>query len=156
MTRIQYLGYIVDEHGVHANPAKIQAIWDWPTPTTLTKLHNFLSLAKFYRRFVLGFSHIAWALNQLTKRGGKAIFFWSESQHKSFVELKHLLCSTPVLSLPNLQQTFKIETHASDYAVGTVLTQHGNLVAYHSATLSYVVCKYPTYDKEMYSIVQAY
>ena len=28
MSRIQYLGYIVDEHGVHADPTKIQAIWD--------------------------------------------------------------------------------------------------------------------------------
>jgi hypothetical protein len=39
--------------------------------------------------------------------------------------------------------------------VGAVLTQHGNLVAYHSETLSDIVRKYPTYDKEMYSIVQA-
>jgi hypothetical protein len=28
------------------------------------------------------------------------------------------------------------------------------IVAYHSETLSYVVCKYPTYDEEMYFIVQ--
>jgi hypothetical protein len=57
--------------------------------------------------------------------------------------------------LPDLQQPFKIETDASDYVVGTVLTQHGHPVAYHSETLSDTVRKYPTYDKEMYSIVQA-
>ena len=28
MTGIQYLGYILDEHGVHVDPTKIQAIWD--------------------------------------------------------------------------------------------------------------------------------
>jgi hypothetical protein len=38
MDRVQYLGYIVDAHGVHVDPAKIQFIRDWPTPTTLTKL----------------------------------------------------------------------------------------------------------------------
>ena len=26
MTRVQYLGYIVDEHGVHVDPTKIQSI----------------------------------------------------------------------------------------------------------------------------------
>jgi hypothetical protein len=69
--------------------------------------------------------------------------------------LKQRLCSSPVLSLPDLQQPFEIETDASDYAVGIVLTQHGHPMAYHSETLSDVVHKYPTYDKEMYSIVQA-
>lgn len=45
---------------------------------------------------------------------------------------------------------------ASNYIVGAVLTQHGHLMAYHSETFSYVVYKYPTYDKEMYSIIQGY
>ena len=58
-----------------------------------------------------------------------------------------------MLTLPDLQQPFEIETEASDYAIGAVLTQQGNLVAYHSETLFDIVCKYPTYDKEMYSIV---
>jgi hypothetical protein len=61
-----------------------------------------------------------------------------------------------MLSLPDLQQPFEIETDASDYVVGVVLTQHGHPMAYHSETLSYTIHKYPTYEKEMYSIVQAY
>jgi len=78
MTRVQYLGYIVDEHGVHVDPSMIQAIRDWLASTTLTALCNFLGLANFYRRFVFGFSHIAWALNQVTKGSGKAKFVWAE------------------------------------------------------------------------------
>ena len=135
------------------DPTKIQVIQDWPAPTTLTKLHSFLGLANFYRRFVLGFSHITWPLSQVTKGGAKAKFFGLESQHKAFIELKHRLCSAPVLTLPDLQQPFEIETDASNYAIGAVLTQHGHPVAYHSETFSDTVCKYLTYDKEMYSIV---
>jgi hypothetical protein len=80
MNRVQYLGYIVDEHGVHVDPAKIQVICDWPAPTTLTELQSFLGLANFYRRFVLGFSHIAWALSQVTKGGGRAKFVWGKEK----------------------------------------------------------------------------
>lgn len=51
---------------------------------------------------------------------------------------------------------FEIVIDASDYAFVIVLTQHGYHVAYHSETLSEVVHKYPTYEKEMYFIIQAY
>ena len=69
MTEVQYVGYIIDEQGVHVDLAKIQVIRDWPAPTTLTELCNLLGLANFYRKFVLGFSHITWPLCQVTKGG---------------------------------------------------------------------------------------
>jgi hypothetical protein len=55
----------------------------------------------------------------------------------------------PMLSLPDLQQPFEIETTVLDYVVGIVLTQHNHHVAYHSETLYDFVCKYPNYEKEM-------
>jgi hypothetical protein len=84
ITQVQYLGYIIDERGVHVDPTNIQVIWDWPAPTTLTELRSFLGLSNFYRRFVLGFSHITWPLSQVTKGGAKEKLFWSESQQKAF------------------------------------------------------------------------
>jgi hypothetical protein len=57
---VQYLGYIVDENGVHVDPAKIQVIDEWISLTTLSEIQSFLGLANLYRRFVLVFSHIAW------------------------------------------------------------------------------------------------
>jgi len=65
--------------------------------------------------------------------------FWFKSQHKVFAELKHRLFSSPVLTLSDLQQPFQIEIDASDYVIGTVLTQQGNPVAYHSEILSDIV-----------------
>jgi hypothetical protein len=102
---------------------------------------------------VLGFSHIALVLNQVAKGGGREKFMWGKEQQRAFDDLKHRLCSTLVFSFLDLQQSFDIESDASDYAVGTILTQHSHLVAYHSETLLDTVRKYPTYDKEMYSIV---
>jgi hypothetical protein len=78
-----------------------------------------------------------------------------KEQQREFDDLKHRLCSAQVLSFPNLQQPFEIDIDSSDYVVGAVLTQHDHPVAYHSETLSDIVQKYPTYDKEMHSIVQA-
>jgi hypothetical protein len=69
--------------------------------------------------------------------------------------LKKRLYSSPVILLLDLQDPFEIKIDSSDYVVGIILTQHGHPVAYHSETLSDTIRKYPTYDKEMYSIVQA-
>jgi hypothetical protein len=92
----------------------------------------------------------------VTKGIGRDNFMWRKEKKLAFEDLKHRFFSAHVLSLPDLQQLIEIETHASDYDVGIVLTQHGHLVEYHSETLSDVFCKYHTYDKEMYSIVQAH
>eukprot|EP00253_Pinus_taeda_P028017 PITA_28017 len=121
MTQVQYLGYIIDEQGVHVDPAKIQVIRDWPSPTTLIELHNFLGLATL--------------LSQ-----------------KAFTNLKDRLRTTLVLALPDLQQPFEVEEDAFDYAIRAVLTQHEHPVACHSETLSEIIQKYPTYDKEMKNI----
>eukprot|EP00253_Pinus_taeda_P007575 PITA_07575 len=185
MTLVQYLGYIIDEWGVNVDLAKIQVIWDWPTLTTLTEICNFLGLANFYCRHVDNGIITFWgrkgSSTQTTdlyssyrcKGSCKIIairsgplesshqgrsekkFFWSESQQKAFIELKYRLCSAPVLTLPDLKQPFEIKTDAYDYSIGPVLTQQGHPVAYHSDTLSDTVWKYPTYDKEKYSIVHA-
>ena len=104
---------------------------------------------------MLGFSHITWHLSQVTKGGVKEKFFRSKNQLNAFAKLKHRLWCAPVLTLPYLQQPFEIETDASDYAIGAVLNKQGHPMAYHSETLSDTVHKYPTYDKEMYSIIQA-
>jgi hypothetical protein len=153
MKMVEYLGSIDDENGVHVDLAKNQFIHHWPSPTTLNKLQSFLVLYNIYRMFILGLSHIAWTLNQVTKDGGKGKFVWGKSREKAFGNFIHHLCSGPVLSLPNLQQPFEIDIDASDYAMGIVLTQNNHLMEYHSETLSYVGRKYPNYEKEMYSIV---
>jgi hypothetical protein len=119
------------------------------SPTTLIELWSFLGLANFYHRFELGVSHIAWDLSQVAKGGSKTKFLWVQSQQKSFDDLKQWLCSALVLSLPDLQQHFEIETDAFNYVVGAILTRSGHPVAYHITTLSYSVHKYPTYNKEM-------
>ena len=49
----------------------------------------------------------------------------------------------------------EIDTDASNYAMGVMITQSGHLVAFHLENLSEIVRKYLTYEIELYSTVQA-
>jgi hypothetical protein len=80
---------------------------------------------------------------------------WGQSQQQVFEDLRQHLCSALVLSLSYLQQPFGFKTDDLYYDVGVIVTQHDHHVAYHCETLLDVFRKYHTYDKEMYSIVQA-
>ncbi|GJZ60857.1 putative reverse transcriptase domain-containing protein [Tanacetum coccineum] len=68
---VQFLDHVIDNKGVHVDPAKVEAIRNWATPTTPTKVRQFLRLASYYRRFIEGFSLISKPVTKLTKEDKK-------------------------------------------------------------------------------------
>eukprot|EP00253_Pinus_taeda_P021334 PITA_21334 len=121
----KYFSKIDLKSGYHQVPSEPSDVW---------KI-SFKSKEGLFEWFVLGFFDIAWPLSQVTKDEVKGKFFWLKTQQWAFFELKNHLCSAPMITLPDLQQPFELETDASDYAIGAVLTQHGHPMAYHSETL---------------------
>ncbi|WVZ76013.1 LOW QUALITY PROTEIN: hypothetical protein U9M48_024018 [Paspalum notatum var. saurae] len=150
--RVSFLGYVVTPQGIEVDSSKIDAIRDWPTPTTVTQIRSFLGLAGFYRRFVRDFSSIAAPLHELTKKG--VPFAWGDSQAVAFNTLKDKLTHAPLLQLPDFNKVFELECDASGIGLGAVLLQEGKPVAYFSEKLSGASLKYSTYDKELYALVR--
>ncbi|KAL5739506.1 hypothetical protein ACOSQ2_028686 [Xanthoceras sorbifolium] len=68
--QVEYLGHIISANGVAAYPSKIQAVREWPIPTTTKGVRGFLGLAGYYRKFISGFGAIVAPLTcLLTKEG---------------------------------------------------------------------------------------
>ena len=72
---LHFLGYIVNQHGIAADPAKTAAVAAWPQPTSVRQVRSFLGLANYYRKFVPHFSRTAAPLNALTKKD--IVFSWN-------------------------------------------------------------------------------
>nr|GEV06151.1 reverse transcriptase domain-containing protein [Tanacetum cinerariifolium] len=70
---VQFLGHLINSQGLHVDPAKIEAVKNWASPTTPTEIRQFLGLAGYYRRFIKDFSKIAKSLTILTHKDKKFV-----------------------------------------------------------------------------------
>ncbi len=156
--RIRFLGHEVDSSRIHTQADKIQAISNFPVPTTVDNVHSFLGLAGYYRAFIRNFSKIAFPLNQLLRKG--STFHWDAPQQKSFEELKHVLTTAPVLQFSNCMRNPSHSTQTHLLWLGAVLTQpdsRGKLgaIAYASRSLNHAGGNYAVTHLERLAIVWA-
>ncbi|KAM8707570.1 hypothetical protein ACLKA7_014664 [Drosophila subpalustris] len=154
---IVYLGHVVSEAGIHTDPGKIDAIRELLPPTNVKELRRCLGIASWYRRFVPNFTTIVQPISRLLRKGQK--WTWDDSQQQAFEELKARLTQAPVLACPDFNERFALQTDASNYGLGAVLTQRINgverVIAYASRRLTAAEENYSTTEKECLAIVWA-
>ncbi|GJZ29841.1 putative reverse transcriptase domain-containing protein [Tanacetum coccineum] len=153
LSKVQFLGHVIDSEGIHVDPAKIESIKDWESPKTPTKIRHFLGLAGYYRRFIEGFSKIAKPMTKLTQKSIK--FNWGEKEETAFQTLKQKLCSAPILALPEGSENFVVYYDASHKGLGAVLMQKEKVIAYASRQLKIHEENYATHDLELGAVVFA-
>ncbi|GKD68549.1 putative reverse transcriptase domain-containing protein, partial [Tanacetum coccineum] len=98
ISKVQFLGHVIESKGIHVDPAKIESIKDWTSLKSPTEIYQFLGLPGYYQRFIEGFSKIAKSMTHLTQK--KVKFDWGDKQEAGFQLLKEKLCSAPILALP--------------------------------------------------------
>ena len=62
LDQVMFLGHVIFKAGIYVDPSKVEAVVDWARPTNVSEVKIFLGLAGYYRRFVKGFSRIAFPL----------------------------------------------------------------------------------------------
>ena len=152
----EYLGMIISQGTIAMDPVKVEGVVNWPTPASKTDVQSFLGFCNFYRRFIKGFAEIAHPLHPLT---GNTPFTWETEHQKAFDKLKTVITTAPTLSIPTNDDPFRLETDASEYAVGAILSQKQDNtwkpIAFLSKALTPTQRNYEIYDRELLAIMLA-
>ena len=148
-----FLGHVVSSDGIYVDPQKVETVANWEQPTTVSEVRSFLGLARYYCRFIEGFSKIAGPLHCLTRKGVK--FELTDKCEEIFQTLKEKLTSAPVLTLPEGNKGFEAYSDASYQGLGCVLMQHKRVVAYTSRKLKKDELNYPTHNLELAAVIFA-
>ena len=117
---VPFLGYIVSKNGLAVDPAKVESIWSWPIPCTVSEIRSFHGLASFYHCFIPHFSSLM-ALVTDCIRNRK--FMWSTVANNAFKFIKRKLTTAPILVLPDFSLTFELHSDVSKVGIGIVLSQ---------------------------------
>lgn len=154
---LKFLGYIVDASGLHCDPEKVAAILNIPSPNNVKEVRRFMGVTSWYRRFIPDCSSILAPLSKLLRKGNR--FKWTEECEAAFKRIKGCLATAPVMSCPDFEKPFVIQTDASDYGLGAVLSQSfpdgERAVSFISRSLTSSERKYSTTEKECLAVLWA-
>ncbi|KAK7579781.1 hypothetical protein V9T40_008715 [Parthenolecanium corni] len=153
-TSLRYLGYKIDQDGIHKTEDKIRALLEAAPPTNVSQLRSLLGLIQYYSRFC---PNLATVLKPLNKRLMKDCFKWTKNCEKAFEEVKREIASDRVLVPYDPQLPVLLATDASPYGLGAVLSHiypNGieKPICFASRSLSETEQKYSQIDKEALGI----
>lgn len=160
VNRVNFLGYIVDPEGIRMEPKRVEAIRSWPTPQSVKDIQVFIGFAGFYRRFIKGYSKVTAPLTDLLKGDTNKPLQLGPSELEAFSKLKLLFVRAPFLRHYDPSLPTRVETDASAFAIGAVLTQlwegRWHPIAFLSKKLHGAELRYDTPDAELMAIVEAF
>jgi hypothetical protein len=82
LSKVEFLGHVISSEGISVDPGKVREVLDWKPPRSMHQVHNFLSLAGYYRRFILNFSMISKPITDLLKKEEK--YVWNAERDEAF------------------------------------------------------------------------
>ena len=146
------VGHIVSNKGIGVDPDKVAAIQKLKIPEHMTALKGFLGATGYYRRFIYFYAQVAALLTHLTKQTDLP-GVWTEECTKAFNKLKNRLSTALVLIPPDWSKPFEVHVDASNFAIGSVLSQkndegHDRPIYFSSRQLSGAEKNYSVTDRE--------
>ena len=148
--RLKFLGHLIDEQGIQADPEKTSAIREMKPPSNIPELRRFLGMVNQLGKFSSNLADLTRPLRELL--GKKSTWLWDTAQDQAFSSIKAELSKPTVLALYNPQAPTKISADASSYGLGAVLMQEHKAtwkpIAYASCSMTGTERRYAQIEKE--------
>ena len=124
---VSFLEFIMDMEGVRMDPEWVQTIEDWLVPQSFKDIQVFLGFMNFYRQFIFCYSIMTTPITELLKgmQKGKKTgpYLFTKKAREVFQKLKEVFKKEPLLQHFNPSKPIRLETDASIFVAGAVLSQ---------------------------------
>jgi len=157
-----FAGYVVSSKGVSPDPARIESLQKFPTPTNATAVRSFLGLANQVSFFIPDYAHVTSAMRALLGQG--KVFNWLPEHKFEFETVKTILCKNLLNRHFDPNKSVILMTDASRlYGIGFALCQYLDdeesktpvIITCGSRSLSDCEKRYATIELECLAIVYA-
>ena len=153
---VEYLGYVIDAHGLHPVQEKVRAVQEAPAPENVSELKAYLGLLTYYSKFLPNLSTVLAPLYKLLRH--KEPWQWTKETEEAFNQSKQLLLSSQLLVHFNPTLEIRVACDALAYGIGAVISHRmpdgsEKPVAFMSRTLNEAEKKYSQIEKEALACV---
>ncbi|CAA0810559.1 Unknown protein, partial [Striga hermonthica] len=151
----KFLGYMVSQRGIEANPAKIQAILELAPPTSIKGVQALTGRLAALNRFISkSTDHCKSFFDTIRK---KKPFEWTVECQNAFDNIKEVLSWIPTLQKPLPDEPLYLYLGVSDVAVSAVLIRQDGLqqfpIYYVSKALHDAELRYPYMEKFAFALI---
>jgi hypothetical protein len=101
LKQVPFLGHVISTEGIAVDSSNVQEVLKWKYPRSVMQIRSFLRLAGYYRRFIPNFSRIAKLMMKYLEKDAK--LKWSQQCDETFLTLKKLLTTAPILAQPDIK-----------------------------------------------------
>ncbi|GMF58275.1 unnamed protein product [Phytophthora fragariaefolia] len=122
------------KNGVRPDPGKVRVINEWPTPSHIKELRQFLGLATYLCKYVSNYAGKIRSLSQLPKKD--AVWNWTAECQQALDAVKQGMAEAPILAVADQDRPFHVVCDASDFAIGCALMGSCGLPPVASAEVS--------------------
>lgn len=154
---VPYLGVMVSEGQIAMDQSKVKAIMEWPYPTKVKEVQQFVGFCNYYHGYIKDFSRIAKPLYALTQKGIQ--WLWTNKEQEAWDNLKAAFHKADFLGIPDPEKPYQLEPNGSGFATGGVLMQKNSKdkwhpIAFLSKGMVPAERNYDIYDRELLALIR--
>ena len=150
---VNFVGHLIDQHGIRADPAKTAAILKMMAPSNITELRQFMGMVNQLGKFTPHIAELGQPMRELLSP--KNSWMWGPSQQEAFEAVKDELAKPTVLALYDPKALSKVSADASSFGLGAVLLQQQGgqewrPLAYASRSMSETEKRYAQIERRLW------